>query len=153
MQPEERTEFVSDWDECTYLLEQTSYWFWEVEDAIRSSEYALRLKECLGRISGAEATQRGAEGAALIAAIRQDWDECLRFKRKEIDAIMFLLADGVDPSVADGLDLVVAAEEFALFARDAGRLELARMILDEVRGHPLLDDTHREVLDEVARDL
>lgn len=151
--PETRSEFASEWDECTYVLEHLSYQFWEVEDHDASRQLSLRLEALLETLDSDGSTQRGAEGWALILATRRDFVRALDFKHREVDTIERLLVMEKDTGVVHSRDLVVAVEEYALLAREAKQLEKGKQRLIALLSAEVLAEDDRTLVREVLHSL
>lgn len=132
-----------------YLLENLRYWFWDLEDEPKAQNYADQLALLLNDLDPHGTTVRGAEGRALIMASRCQWQECLLSKRHQIDMVRHLLAEPVDPDVMDGEDLVIAAEEYFLFARAAGELPSADLLVAELLRDGMLEPKQEAFLKEL----
>lgn len=144
--PADRERFNGDWDQCVHLLEQLAYWYWDADDDDRARNMAGRLEAVLARIDDQAETLRGAEAWALVAAVDEDWSRCLAAKRRQIDVLRILLADGVDPEVAESYDLLVAMEELLMFAQMAGVPAAGDEVLADVLMDPNVLDAERTLI-------
>ena len=129
-----RTKSGNVWGELADVCRRIHVSLYEKQDRILARRYESRLERALSDLPDNDLAILREEGTALLHELRCEKEQAIEHRKREIQLIK-RLQDSVHKSVKSGdYDATMAASILA--GRDAGALEVRRMILRDLQHAP-----------------